>query len=872
MHYALSDTQVRLEPGGATSYSHIVRVVDSAAGLGRAGQIQAVFDPTYQSFVMHRLVIVRDGRRIEQLDHHHIQLLHRETQLESRLYDGTLTVSIVLDDVRVGDHIDYAYSVRGANPVFGGRYVSSDFAGSTYAPMSLYRLRILVPAARTVHYRAAPDVQVTVSDSAATHEIEFRRSNAPQLSFDNSAPESYYLPQLIQLSEFDDWAAVARWGQGLFGAATESAASLRATADEIRAHARTTDERVRAALDFVQTRVRYFGNEMGASSHRPASPAKVLEQRFGDCKDKVSLLVALLRELGVEATPVLVSSHLRGGVTEMLPSPLAFDHVIARVSFDGHRYFLDGTRAFQSGGLDVREALGFGSGLALEADNSALASLPGIDGHRRLDVDELIRVTDFTRDPVLEARLTYFGDWGEALRSAIASQPREQIESRIATDYGRFYPHLLAQGPIEVHDVPESDAVTIIAHYTIPGFWHFADDQRLLGDAGLWAIDSAQRPPSEPARTRPYRVPSPGEFHERIRIEFPEDVYVVSDSSEFTDAGPTYHLTAAYTSNANSSQVDQTLELADANVSPAQWSTYMADLTRLRQHLIAQFSVAPVNSKRLATLQHDMQSRFALISSKTFSPNIVTLAQGQAAIKELQWSAVLDGQRIGDELRAQALRERGVVRDMLGWWAMAGDDFAAALKLAPDDARTIGAQAVNAFLQSQYDAAIDEAHRALEQVPADTNARTALAYASYFQKDYGVARDEMQEVAHQRGGTARARAALWVYLAARRAHEDGAALAKPLAENGGDAWPYPLLRYLVGSADFESASRAATKDSKDPTHLCELYFYAAEKSLLDGDTRQARSYYQKSIDTGVVEVSEYVMAKRSLAALPTPAQ
>jgi hypothetical protein len=121
--------------------------------------------------------------------------------------------------------------------------------------------------------------------------------------------------------------------------------------DELRRAARAVvkpadDERarVRAIHELVVTRTRYVGLEFGIHGFKPYKVTQVLERRFGDCKDKASLLVAMLREVGVEAELVLVRTR-RGGLLDREPASLAvFDHAIAYVpKLD---LYLDGTAEF----------------------------------------------------------------------------------------------------------------------------------------------------------------------------------------------------------------------------------------------------------------------------------------------------------------------------------------------------------------------------------------------------------------------------------------------------------------------------------------------------------------------------------------------
>ena len=405
LHYRVIDEQTRLDDKTAVAYSHVVRVVGDTSGLGQASQIELEFDPSFQSLAFHHVEVVRDGKRTTRLDRKKIQLLQRETQLERRVYDGRVTASIVLDDVRVGDQIDFAYSVRGANPVFAGRFVSLEWMSSHRGPVALYQYRLIAPEARKIQYRVgSPEIQGVSKLDRGVRETVFRRESIAQLHADNGAPYGVILKQQVQFSEYADWADVARWGVGLFAPAAGDGAAIDRQAAEIKAQSGEPEKQLVAALHFVQADVRYFGTEIGPNSHKPALPDKVIEQRFGDCKDKVSLLIALLRRLDIPAAPVLVSTALRGHVDEMLPSPLAFDHVIARVELKGRSYFLDATRGHQTGELENRQSVGLDKGLLLASDTTSLLALPSAADTQRMHASDSearntrARASSFSRD------------------------------------------------------------------------------------------------------------------------------------------------------------------------------------------------------------------------------------------------------------------------------------------------------------------------------------------------------------------------------------------------------------------------------------------------------------------------------------------
>src|SRR5204862_5781783 len=88
--------------------------------------------------------------------------------------------------------------------------------------------------------------------------------------------------------------------------------------------------KIQALAKFVQGEVRYVAIEIGIGGFRPHPAQDILRNRYGDCKDKATLLSALLREIGVESYYVLINSR-RGVVLPEFPSAMVFDHVILAI-------------------------------------------------------------------------------------------------------------------------------------------------------------------------------------------------------------------------------------------------------------------------------------------------------------------------------------------------------------------------------------------------------------------------------------------------------------------------------------------------------------------------------------------------------------
>jgi lipoprotein NlpI/transglutaminase-like putative cysteine protease len=864
MHYRVIDEQVRVEDRSAAVYSHVVRVVDEAAGLPVASQIELEFDPSYQTMALHHLDILRNGQRLNRLDRKRIQLLQRETQLERSLYDGRVTLSVIVDDVRSDDQIDFAYTVRGANPVFGGKFVHTGWMISYRGPVATYQLRLLAPAGRSIQARVGPaDAQVASTVAGAWRETLIRRESVPQVSAEPGAPYSALLVQQVLFSEFSDWAEVARWGQALFNNGAAQAGVERKAA-EIRAGTGDRSAQLLAALDFVQKEVRYFGTEVGTSSHLPAAPDRVLEQRFGDCKDKVALLVALLHQLDIPATPVLVSTTLRRQVELTQPTPVVFDHVIARVDLDGTTYWLDATRGHQTGPLAARQAVGFGAGLPLADGTQALAVLPAAFDTVRATFSDRVHFERFAADPVLESRITYRGDLAEMYREALATRSLQDLAPDLAAPYLRIYPKIRSTAPLRVEPATDDDAITFVQAFVVPEFWRFPEQRNLVADFAHWGALQALVVPRSQVRKEPLAFAFPGIFRQTFHIDFPEDVFREGGSQKFEDSEAGVSLKVALEGTKNSLESVAEVRFATEQIVPSDWPAYSAKLNKVLPRLAGTVSVSAIPLDRLPAVGAELKAQEDAVRAKRVKAS--TRVQTEALFKIIALSAQIAGGRLPPPLEAQALNARGVQYDQLGQPERAEPDFTRALALAPDVAEIETAAAVNAVQRREFDRAIELTSQVLKASPNDSEALNTRALARYFKPELGAAEADLTELLKAQSAVRRGYPIVWLSLAMRQDGRGPATLATTYPKDQlPTGWPRPLVDMALGQASVDAVISAAQSEKNPAESLCEAYFYIAEKYRAEGDAGRAAMYWRKSVDQGVVEFIEDAASRLRLA-------
>jgi len=128
----------------------------------------------------------------------------------------------------------------------------------------------------------------------------------------------------------NSWDDVGRWYASLAGDRRKTTPEIHQKAMELTARSSTWLEKVGAIASYVQTSIRYVAIEIGIGGYQPHPAGNIYADKYGDCKDKVTLLGALLAENGVKSYYVLVNTT-RGAVARDIPSALGFDHVIAAI-------------------------------------------------------------------------------------------------------------------------------------------------------------------------------------------------------------------------------------------------------------------------------------------------------------------------------------------------------------------------------------------------------------------------------------------------------------------------------------------------------------------------------------------------------------
>lgn len=130
---------------------------------------------------------------------------------------------------------------------------------------------------------------------------------------------------------FETWSDMAKWQGSLYQGRRDSSPEIKQKVAALTASGNTPLAKMRILANFIQQDIRYVGIELGIGGWQPHAAPEVFAKRYGDCKDKATLLSSMLHEIGVDSYYIVINST-RGGVSPETPPTLYwFNHVILAV-------------------------------------------------------------------------------------------------------------------------------------------------------------------------------------------------------------------------------------------------------------------------------------------------------------------------------------------------------------------------------------------------------------------------------------------------------------------------------------------------------------------------------------------------------------
>jgi len=512
--------RVRFENDGTeVNETEAVIRIQSQAGVEEFGQLVFGYSSATEKLEVEYVRVRKPDGQVVVTPESTAQDFAPDVLKEAPMYSDYRQRHISVAALRPGDTLEYRTVTRSLTPLATGNFWY-EYRFPKGVAVKEDRLEIDIPKARAVKLKSptrSPEIQETGDRRVYTWVVKDIR---PERDKDKNEADEDTGPD-VQLTTFTDWKQVAQWYAKLQGERMTVDANVQKKADEVTKGADTPTEKARRLYDFVARNVRYVSISLGIGRYQPHSAADVLQNGYGDCKDKHTLFSALLRAEGIQSYPVLIGSARK--LDADVPSPAQFDHVITAARLGTGLTWLDTTPEVTPFGLILYQ---------LRNKQAVLASEDGEGGLQRTPADSPVKTfMHFTLDGkfsefgALDATLevTAQGDRDWPLRATFRRYSQAQWKDfvkALSASWGL---------PGDVDDVRLDSIEDTSRPFHLK--YHLREDQYFMVPAtsvnfrpmpplGLSAIRASEK------STEPLNIGPAGETDYRVRLQFPSNYTV----------------------------------------------------------------------------------------------------------------------------------------------------------------------------------------------------------------------------------------------------------------------------------------------------------------------------------------------------------
>src|SRR5260221_890178 len=342
-------TVLRFENDGTGRRETYMRVkAQSEAGVQQLGEVVLGYNAATEHLDIPFVRVRKADGSVVETPSQSVQDLSSPVQQVAPVYTDFRQKHVTVQSFRPGDTLEVRVVTTIHTALAPGQFWT-EYAFNEEAIVLDEQLDIDVPASRKIILRLRPGVDPVVKEADGrrtyhwSHAHSVREDVKAGSKDPKSAKKSPDEPERapVRLTTFAGWDEVGRWFAGLEQPARKPSADVQAKARQLIAGRASDLEKLEALYDFVSKNFRYVSLSLGAGRYQPRAASEVLRDAYGDCKDKHTLLAALIDAAGLQASAALINSAIK--LDPDFPSPTQFDHVITRAVAGGREVWLDAT-------------------------------------------------------------------------------------------------------------------------------------------------------------------------------------------------------------------------------------------------------------------------------------------------------------------------------------------------------------------------------------------------------------------------------------------------------------------------------------------------------------------------------------------------
>jgi len=334
--------------GSARYTVHQIVKICNERGIAEFGEMLTPFNVRSQNIGVNvAKAILPDGTAVEAPE----EAFHDITPpglSEYNLYSDLMYKVVSMPALQPGVILEYKVTVEDAQASTEVSWILGSMAFQWAEPVLNAKCVLRVPKDVEIRWRlynSQIEPVIMEGDGESLTYTWISKDN-PAIHPEIAMPPLGEVVPLLMFSTAESWDDVYNWYKELADPQEQADNAIRRKVAELIVGTSTKAEKAKAIFEFVASDIRYVAIELGLGAYRPYPAIDVFKYRYGDCKDKVTLLVTMLREAGIDGYPVLISPSPHRKVDMEIPSIGQFSHVIAAIQIEEGSYvWLDPTVA-----------------------------------------------------------------------------------------------------------------------------------------------------------------------------------------------------------------------------------------------------------------------------------------------------------------------------------------------------------------------------------------------------------------------------------------------------------------------------------------------------------------------------------------------
>jgi hypothetical protein len=468
--FLFSDYQVNIKPEVMARYVSYCEKVVTQAGTSSASELKINYIPGVQHIVIHDLFVNRNGKQIDKQKSCHIRIEQTERFQGEERFEGYKTLTLLLDDIRLDDEVTVSYTLFGVDPAAKGHHAGwINTSDDTIGQWRRYKL--IVPSDKEIYYRnfgtdLKPDINKDKKSGSTSYSWLF--TPTPAAPYEEDIPGWFEVHPYVEITDYKNWSEVVDDIAEYYKLPEQPPEFLTEKVAAIKAdHAELADQVV-ACLKYVQNEIRYLSLDEPHLTYKPNTLDTIIANGFGDCKDKTYMLVTLLRMLGVETYPSLISMRNPFLPVESLPTFRLFDHIIVYALINSKPYWLDSTASSDVNKLDVRGQVNQGYALVLKSGVNGLEKLPPEEQGEISTMDTYDFTSGFKGPYTLSVESRYSVKSAEYMRWRLTQSTLSALTKDYLDFYRHYYPKIEVAEDVTFEDDLDKNILIIRESYVLP--------------------------------------------------------------------------------------------------------------------------------------------------------------------------------------------------------------------------------------------------------------------------------------------------------------------------------------------------------------------------------------------------------------------